>query len=115
MNFTQSSAYPLARRLDGVSESATLKLNATVQAMKARGIDVMNLTAGEPDFFVPSAAKKAVLDALEANLSKYTPAAGIMELRQAVADKTNHQQVRISQTLPWKSSHVVITNGGKQA
>ena len=54
----------LARRLDGVSESATLKLNAAVQAMRAQGIDVVNLTAGEPDFNVPEAAKKAVIDAL---------------------------------------------------
>ena len=98
----------LARRLDGVSESATLKLNATVQAMKAKGIDVVNLTAGEPDFNVPEAAKKAVIDAVNANKSKYTPAAGIPELRQAVDDKTTAKQ-------PWKASNVVLTNGGKQS
>jgi aspartate aminotransferase len=111
----QSSSLQLARRLDGVSESATLKLNATVQAMKAQGIDVMNLTAGEPDFFVPGAAKRAILEALEANRSKYTPAAGIPELRQAIAEKTNQQQINVSQKDSWKASHVVVTNGGKQA
>lgn len=105
----------LAKRLDGVNESATLKLNATVQAMKTQGVDVVNLTAGEPDFNVPEAAKQAVIDALKANKSKYTPAPGIPELRQAIAQKTNLQQTRVSSSLPWKSTDVVVTNGGKQA
>lgn len=105
----------LARRLEGVSESATLKLNATVQAMKAQGLDVVNLTAGEPDFNVADSVKEAVVEALKANRSKYTPAAGIPELRQAIADKTNAQQPSLAQTKPWKSSEVIVTNGGKQA
>jgi aspartate aminotransferase len=83
------SQSPIAQRLNGVSESATLKLNAMVQSMKAQGIDVVNLTAGEPDFSVPEEVKRAVLDAVAANRSKYTPVAGIPELRQLVADKTN--------------------------
>lgn len=105
----------LARRLEGVSESATLKLNATVQAMKAQGLDVVNLTAGEPDFNVADSVKEAVVEALKANRSKYTPAAGIPELRQAIADKTNAQQPSLAQMTPWKSSEVIVTNGGKQA
>lgn len=105
----------LARRLDGVSESATLKLNAAVQAMKAKGIDVVNLTAGEPDFDVPEAAKTAVVEAVRANKSKYTPAPGIPELRQAVADKTNAQQPSVAKAAPWKGADVIVTNGGKQA
>ena len=47
----------LSRRMEGVSESATLKLNARVGELKAQGVDVVNLTAGEPDFAVPEAAK----------------------------------------------------------
>ena len=105
----------IARRLNGVSESATLKLNAMVQALKAKGVDVVNLTAGEPDSNVPEEAKRAVIDALNANKSKYTPAAGIPELREAVAQKTNAQQPSVSAKLPWKGSDVVVTNGGKQA
>ncbi len=110
-----SSAPVLSKRLDGVSESATLKLNAAVQAMKARGIDIVNLTAGEPDFGVHEAAKKAVIEALAADRSKYTPVAGIPELRQAVADKTNAQQPSLAKTSPWKATDVIVTNGGKQA
>ncbi len=107
------SAAILSKRLDGVSESATLRLNAAVQALKAKGVDVVNLTAGEPDFGVHEAAKKAVVEALAANRSKYTPVAGIPELRQAIADKTNAQQPSLKQ--PWKAADVVVTNGGKQA
>src|SRR4051812_48699873 len=73
--------FRLSRRLDGVSESATLKLNALVNQMKAQGLDVVNLTAGEPDFAPPEAAKKAVHEAVDANKSKYTPTPGIPELR----------------------------------
>ena len=111
----QDSKIQFARRLDGVSESATLKLNATVQAMKAQGLNVVNLTAGEPDFAPPEVAKQALIDALEANRSKYTPVAGIPELREAVAAKTNAQHSALSKAQPWKASHVVVTNGGKQA
>ncbi len=102
----------LAWRLLGVSESATLKLNAQVQAMRARGEDVVNLTAGEPDFAVGEEVKDAVRKALDANKSKYTPAAGIPELREAIARKTALQQpsARAAQ-----ASEVVVSNGGKQA
>jgi aspartate aminotransferase len=108
-------ALHLARRLDGVSESATLKLNALVNSMKAKGVDVVNLTAGEPDFAVPPSAKDAVRAALDADRSKYTPSSGIPELREAVARKTNLQQPTLSKSRPWKASDVIVTNGGKQA
>src|SRR6185437_13282686 len=65
------------------------------------------------DFNVPDEAKRAVVDALEKNKSKYTPAPGIPELREAVARKTNGQQPSVNP--PWKGSDVVVTNGGKQA
>lgn len=103
----------LSKKLDGIAESATLKLNALVQQMKGQGVNVVNFSAGEPDFFVPEAAKKAMIDAVNANKSKYTAVPGIQELRQAVADKTNRQQPGIKD--PWKAENVVVTNGGKQA
>ncbi|MGK5083283.1 pyridoxal phosphate-dependent aminotransferase [Bdellovibrionota bacterium FG-1] len=110
-----SRSFKLARRLDGVSESATLKLNALVNQMKAQGVDVINFSAGEPDFSVPQAAKDAVKAAVDANKSKYTPSAGIPELREAIALKTNAQQPSVAATQPWKASDVIVTNGGKQA
>jgi aspartate aminotransferase len=107
----------LSKRLDGIAESVTLKLNAAVQTMKAQGIDVVNLTAGEPDFNVPEAAKKAAIEAVQSNKSKYTAVAGIVELRQAIADKTNRQQPEVTSSAhgPWKPEHIVVTNGGKQS
>lgn len=105
----------ISSRLLGVSESATLKLNATVQEMRAKGVDVINLTAGEPDFFVHEAGKKAVIDAVAANHSKYTPAAGLPELRKLIADKTNRQQPKVSKAKPWTPGNVIVSNGGKQA
>jgi aspartate aminotransferase len=105
------SEFKLASRLDGVSESATLKLNAMVQAMRAQKIDVINLTAGEPDFNVPDQAKEAAIRAVNENKSKYTPVGGIPELREAIAAKTNAQQPGMN----WKPSQVIVSNGGKQA
>lgn len=107
----------LSKRLDGIAESVTLKLNAAVQAMKAQGIDVVNLTAGEPDFNVPDAAKKAAIGAIESNKSKYTAVPGIPELRQAIAEKTNRQQPEVASQPQgaWKPENVVVTNGGKQS
>lgn len=105
-----------ANRLNGVSESATLQLNSTVQWMKSQGIDVINLTAGEPDFWAPDAAKEAIIEALKANRSKYTPVAGIQELREKVAEKTNFQQpLVVEKKGKWLSKNVLVTNGGKQA
>ena len=116
---TQSSMKAMglsfAQRLEGVSESATLKLNATVQQLKAQGVDIVNLTAGEPDSPVPDAAKEAAIHAIQTNQSKYTPVPGIMPLREAVAAKTNAQQPSLASHQPWKASNVVVSNGGKQA
>lgn len=103
----------IAKRLDGVSESATLRLNAAVQEMKSKGIDVVNFSTGEPDFSPPKAAMDAIIKAVEENKTKYTPAAGMKELKELVADKTNKQQPEL--TTKWTQSNVVISNGGKQA
>jgi len=103
----------ISSRVRNLQESATLKINAIVNKMKQEGKTVYNLTAGEPDFAPPEAAKRAVIEAVEKNLSKYTPTPGILELRELIAAKTNAQQPGISK--PWKATDVVVTNGGKQA
>jgi aspartate aminotransferase len=103
----------ISSRVKNLQESATLKINALVNRMKADGKTVYNLTAGEPDFPPPEAAKRAAIEAVEKNLSKYTPTPGIPELRELIAKKTNLQQPGI--TKPWKATDVVVTNGGKQA
>lgn len=102
-----------SKRVSGLQESATLKINAIANQLKAEGKSIINLTAGEPDFPVFDEAKRAVIDALEKNQSKYTPTPGVPELRELVAKKTNSQQPSL--VTPWKASSVMITNGGKQA
>jgi aspartate aminotransferase len=103
-----------SNRVSNLRESATLKINAIANQLKQEGKSIINLTAGEPDFPVFDEAKKAVIEALEKNLSKYTPTPGIPELRELVAKKTNAQQPALS-SQPWKASNVMVTNGGKQA
>ncbi len=102
-------------RVRDLKESSTLKVNALVNRMKQEGKLVFNLTAGEPDFPPPDEAKTAVIDALAKNLSKYTPTAGILELRELIARKTNSQQPEVARSQPWTGAHVVVSNGGKQA
>jgi aspartate aminotransferase len=103
----------ISKRIGQLQESATLKINALVNRMKQEGKNIVNLTAGEPDFSAPEVAKEAVIDAVRRNQSKYTPTPGILELRELVAQKTNRQQPSLSE--PWKASQVVVSNGGKQA
>jgi aspartate aminotransferase len=105
----------ISSRVRNLKESSTLKVNALVNRMKAEGMEVWNLTAGEPDFPPPEAAKNAVMDAVKKNQSKYTPTAGIPELRELIAGRTNAQQPSIAASRPWKAVDVVVTNGGKQA
>lgn len=102
-----------SNRIQQLSESATLKVNALVNQLKKDGQTIFNLTAGEPDFEPHPQAKEAVRVALDQNWSKYTPTAGLAELRELVAQKTNRQQSKLD--IPWSSQEVVVTNGGKQA
>lgn len=101
----------ISQRIAAIHESATLKVDAKAKALKAQGRDVISYAAGEPDFPTPAnvveAAARAVLD--PAN-HRYTPAAGLPDLREAIAAKT----LRDSGTSV-EASQVVVTNGGKQA
>ena len=105
----------IAKRLKHVDESATLRLNALVQELKAQGKDVINLTAGEPDFAVPQAIKAAVKDAVDRDQSKYTPTAGLVHLRRLIAQKTNRDHPTLAQKTAWGPEHVMVSTGAKHA
>lgn len=105
--------YQKPRRLQQLSESVTLKLNARVKELQASGADVVNLTAGEPDFAPPMEVLEATLDAVRAKKNKYTPVQGIRELCERVARKTVRQQPGLKEK--WSADHVVVSNGGKHA
>src|ERR1043165_6737944 len=101
----------VSARISAISESATLAVDAKAKALKAAGRPVIGFGAGEPDFPTPGYIVEAAQRACaEPRFHKYTPAAGLPELRQAIAAKTARDsgyQVEAGQ--------VLVTNGGKQA
>jgi aspartate/methionine/tyrosine aminotransferase len=101
----------VSARLSAIAESATLAVDAKAKALKASGRPVIGFGAGEPDFPTPDYIVEAAQRACaEPRFHKYTPAAGLPELRQAIADKTARDSgYRV------ESSQVLVTNGGKQA
>jgi aspartate aminotransferase len=105
------NASRISKRIAAIAESATLKVDAKAKALQAEGRPVISYAAGEPDFPTPAhiveAAAKAVLDPKN---HRYTPAVGLPDLREAIAQKT----LRDSGTAV-TASQVVVTNGGKQA
>jgi len=100
----------LADRLAGISASATLKVAAEADRLRRAGVDVVDLGAGEPDFDTPEHVKKAGIAAIEANFTRYTPAAGILELREAICAR-----YRTDYGVTITPAEVLTTAGGKQA
>mgnify|MGYP001453511683 FL=1 len=99
-----------ADRLSAITESATLKVGANAERMRREGIDVISLGAGEPDFNTPEHAKRAAVEAIEANFTRYTAASGIVELREAVAAR-----YRKDYGIELDAKDVSMAAGGKQA
>src|SRR5919106_4341317 len=99
-----------AQRMAGVSASATLKVAAEAERLRRAGHDVVDFSAGEPDFPTPEHVKAAGKAAIDANFTRYTPAAGIPELREAICARYKGQYgVDIT------PAEVLMTAGGKQA
>jgi aspartate aminotransferase len=101
----------ISKRIASIAESATLKVDAKAKALQAAGRPVISYAAGEPDFATPQhiveAAAKAVLDPKN---HRYTPAIGLPDLREAIAQKT-----KTDSGTEITAAQVVVTNGGKQA
>lgn len=100
----------LAERMAQVSVSATLKVAAEAERLRRAGFNVVDFSAGEPDFPTPEHVKAAGKAAIDANFTRYTPAPGIPELRQAIADRYNAQY-----GIDVTAAEVLVTVGGKQA
>jgi aspartate/methionine/tyrosine aminotransferase len=101
----------ISRRIAAVSPSATLAIDAKAKALKASGVDVVGFGAGEPDFPTPAAIVEAAVAACrDPKNHKYSPTAGLPELRQAIADKT-----RRDSGYEVTAGQVLVTNGGKHA
>ena len=98
----------LSRTASAVQISSTMAIDALAKQMKAEGVDVIGFGAGEPDFNTPAHIKAAADRAIAANLTRYTPASGTPELKEAVC-----QRMREDCGLDYKSSQVVVSTGAK--
>jgi aspartate aminotransferase len=101
----------VSKRIGAIAESATLKVDAKAKALKAEGRPIISYGAGEPDFATPEhIVEAAVAAVIDPKNHRYTPAAGLPELREAIAQKTKRDSgIAVS------ASQVIVTNGGKQA
>ena len=100
----------LSKRLQNLSPSATFAMSQKSSELKAQGIDVINMSVGEPDFNTPDHVKEAAKAAVDANWSKYSPVTGYLDLRKTICEK-----LRKENGLEFAPSQIVVSNGAKQA
>ena len=99
----------LSNRLNRLAASATLVMSQRSSEMKAQGIDVINLSVGEPDFNTPDHIKEAAYQAIRDNYSRYSPVPGYANLREAIAAKLKREN-----GLDYTPAEIVVSNGAKQ-
>jgi aspartate aminotransferase len=102
--------YRISRRAATLSSSLTLAIDSKAKRMKAEGLDVVGFGAGEPDFDTPQHIKDAAVAALAAGFTKYTPASGTPELREAIAAKFKREN-----GLTYDPSQIIVSCGGKHS
>ncbi|HYJ06652.1 MAG TPA: pyridoxal phosphate-dependent aminotransferase [Chthoniobacterales bacterium] len=100
----------ISARAAQLTPSLTLSIDSKAKAMKAEGIDVCGFGAGEPDFDTPEHIKAAAVAALDAGFTKYTPSAGLPELRQAIAEK-----LEADNQISYRASQIVVSSGAKHS
>jgi len=100
----------LSHRVNSLSESATLLMTRRSRELKEAGIDVINLSIGEPDFNTPECVKEAAIEAINKNITHYPPVAGFNDLRKAVAAKLKRDN-----QLDFQMNQIVISGGAKQS
>ena len=100
----------LSDRLQRLAPSATLAMSQKSSEMKAQGIDVINMSVGEPDFNTPDHIKEAAKKAIDENYSRYSPVPGYADLRKAIADKLKREN-----QLDYLPNEILVSNGAKQS
>ena len=100
----------LSDRLNRLAPSATLAMSQKSNEMKAQGIDVINMSVGEPDFNTPEHIKVAAKKAIDDNYSRYSPVPGYMDLREAIVAKLKNEN-----GLEYSVNEVLVSNGAKQS
>ena len=100
----------ISRRIQAMSSSATLVMSQKSRELSSQGVDVINLSVGEPDFHTPDNIKKAAERAIEENFTYYTPVAGYLSLRKAISEK-----FRTENGVEFAPEQIVVGNGAKQS
>ena len=100
----------LSERVNSIKPSATIAVSTLARELRAAGRDVIGLGAGEPDFDTPENIKQAAIEAIAAGKTKYTPADGTPELKQAVAEKLAREN-----QLSYTPANIVVSSGAKQS
>ncbi|NLZ95877.1 MAG: aminotransferase class I/II-fold pyridoxal phosphate-dependent enzyme, partial [Bacteroidales bacterium] len=100
----------ISNRVMALSESATLVMSQKSAELKAKGVDVINLSVGEPDFATPNHIKEAAKEAIDNNFTFYTPASGTLDLRKAICTKLEREN-----GLTYTPDQIVCSNGAKQS
>lgn len=97
-------------RVLNLAESATIAISTLAQNLKMQGRDILSFSTGEPDFDTPDSIKEAAIKAIQEGFTKYTPVAGILELREAIAHKLKREN-----GLEYTPSEILVSNGAKQS
>lgn len=100
----------ISRRVREMEESATIKMSQIARDLNAKGLHIINLSVGEPDFDTPQHIKELAKQALDDGFTKYTPVPGIVELRQAIQTKFKRDN-----DLHYELNQIVVSNGAKQS
>lgn len=108
-NIMSTTSY-LSDRINNLSESATLKMTKLGRELASKGINVISLSVGEPDFNTPDNVKDAAKKALDENYTRYSPVPGYPELRQAIVNKLQNEN-----GLVYEPSQIVVSTGAKQS
>ena len=100
----------ISQRIQALSPSATLAMSQKSNELKAQGVDVINMSVGEPDFNTPEHIKEAAKKAIDDNFTFYTPVPGYMSLRKAIAAKMKNEN-----NIEFAPEQIVVSNGAKQS
>ena len=100
----------ISNRIKALAPSATLAMSQKSNELKAQGVDVINLSVGEPDFETPAHIKEAAKKAIDDNFTFYTPVPGYMSLRRAISDKLRNEN-----GVDYAPEQITVSNGAKQA
>ncbi len=100
----------LSERLNRLAPSATLAMSQKSSELKAQGVDVINMSVGEPDFNTPDHIKTAAIKAIEENWTRYSPVPGYPSLKEAIVKKLKNEN-----GLDYKPSQIIVSNGAKQS